>query len=144
MIIRIMALCIVSICCGCAPMISKHNVNNIAEERLATVIGTENDMKVVFGYSEKIFSRIAWVYDKSGKKVIERGWENTWGLTEAKLEPGFYIFVVYCGQGNLYATPQISANLEGSKKYIASCEKSGSSESFGSQMRAYIHEVTDK
>lgn len=111
------------------------------EDQLAVVRGTENDMKFTWGLSEKIFSRIAWVYDKNGKKIIDRGWENTWGLTEVKLEPGFYIFSVYCGQGNLYALPQIAANIEAKKEYIASCEKGGNTADMSGMAKAHIDEV---
>ena len=125
---------------GCSAMVNSYNKSNIASNELARITGTETD-KVIAGFSNTVFSRIAWAYNKDGEKVIDKGWSNTWGLTEVTLEPGFYVFILYCGRGDIYAMPHIRTFIEPSKEYMVTCELGGNTPELKGKMRGHIHEI---
>ena len=121
-------------------MVNTYNQRNYDNHKLAKVHGTDKN-RGIMGVSNSLLSRISWVYNRNGEKVIDKGWENTWGLKEVTLEPGFYIFVIYCARAGIYAYPHVGTTVEESKEYLVSCEYGGSDPDLKGKIRANFNEI---
>ena len=101
---------------GCVSNPNIHNASDLPESELATVRSEDSKW-----WDSKIAASIVGVYSEDGEEVIGTSFWGKSEHNEVKLEPGNYLFVVYCGNGGVYAYPRAIANLSPSKAYIVSC-----------------------